>query len=278
MASLLPARKTQRRRRRSQIRLGQNYELTLAREKLPVQPATRSRMTIGPKLASLLLALVLLSVLAYFFVSDAFYVYEAAVLGTNLVSSDEVFGHTNIEGFSIFFIDPRVVEEAVSALPDVREAEVQLSLPNQMMIRVRERQARVVWQTGQERHGVDDEGTVVSLPGGTEPLIVIRDLDSTPRKPGERVDLDIIAAAETYQSLVPTLTEFGYSREYGLSIENEHGWRIHLGGGEGAETKLAVMRALVERLESQGAAVESIDLRFPDSPHYRLAQGANAQP
>ncbi len=275
---MLRASKTQRRRRRSQIRLGRDYELTAARERLPVRPASRSRVTISPRVASLLLALVLLSILAYFFVSDAFYVYEATILGSSLVSSDEVFEHAKIEGFSIFFINPLVVQEAVSALPDIREAEVQLRLPNQMVIRVRERQARVVWQTGQERHGVDDEGTIVSLPGGTEPSIVIRDLDSTPRKPGERVELEIIAAAEAYQALVPALTEFGYSQEYGLSIESEHGWRIHLGGREGAETKLAVMRALVEKLENQGAAVEFIDLRFPDSPHYRLAEEARAQP
>lgn len=278
MASVLRARKTQKRRRRSQIRLGRNYEQAVAREKLPVRPASRSRLTLGPRLTGLLLALVLLSVLAYFFVSDAFYVYEATVLGSSLVSSDEVFERTNIEGFSIFFINPLVVQEAVSALPDVREAEVQLSLPNRMMITVRERQARVVWETGQERYGVDDEGTIVSLPGGSEPSILIRDLDSTPRKLGERVELDIIAAAEAYHALVPTLTEFGYSQEYGLSIENEYDWRIHLGGGEGAETKLALMRALVERLESQGTAVEFIDLRFPDSPHYRLAEEASAQP
>jgi cell division septal protein FtsQ len=235
-------------------------------------------VTIGPKLASLLLALVLLSLMAYFFVSDAFYVYDATVLGSNLVSADEIFGQTDVEGFSIFFIDSKELEEAISRLPDIREAEVQLSLPNRMMVNVRERQARVVWQTGQERYGVDDEGTVVSLPTGIEPSIIIRDLDSTPRQPGEHVELDIIAAAERYQALLPGLTEFGYSQQYGLSLENEHAWRIHLGGGEGAEVKVAIMRALVERLESQGAAVEFIDLRFPDSPHYRLAERVNEEP
>ena len=260
------------------MRLGRNYELEVAREKLPMQPAGRTRVTMGPKLASLLLALVLLSLLTYFFVSDSFYVYEATVLGSTLVSAEEIMRQTNMEGFSIFFMDPQELEEAISRVPDIREAEVQLSLPNRMMVNVRERQALVVWHTGQERYGVDDEGTVVSLPTEGEPSVLIRDLDSTPRQPGEHIDLDIIAAAERYQALLPGFTEFGYSQQYGLSLENEQGWRIHLGGSEGAEVKVAIMRALVERLESQGAAVEFIDLRFPDSPHYRLAEGANAEP
>ncbi|NIN65072.1 MAG: hypothetical protein GTO63_10295 [Anaerolineae bacterium] len=125
---------------------------------------------------------------------------------------------------------------------------------------------------------MDDEGTVVSLPTEREPSVLIRDLDSTPRQLGDHLDLDIIAAAERYQDLLPGFTEFGYSQQYGLSLENEQGWRIHLGGTEGAEVKVAIMRALVESLASQGAAVEFIDVRFPDSPHYRLAEAANAEP
>jgi cell division septal protein FtsQ len=260
------------------MRLGPNYELAVAREKLPMRATGRTRVTMGPKLASLLLASVLLSALAYFFVSDSFYVYEATVLGSTLVSADEMMRQTNMEGFSIFFMDPEELEEAISRLPDIRKAEVQLRLPNRMMVNVRERQALVVWETGQERYGVDDEGTVVSLPTEREPSVVIRDLDSIPRVPGEHLDLDIIAAAEKYQALLPGYTEFGYSQHYGLSLENEHGWRIHLGGSEGAEVKVAIMRALVESLESQGAVAEFVDLRFPDSPHYRLAGGANAEP
>ncbi|NIN65071.1 MAG: FtsQ-type POTRA domain-containing protein [Anaerolineae bacterium] len=98
----------------------------------------------GPKLASLLLALVLLSLLAFFFASDSFYVYEPTVLGSTLVSAEEIMRQTNMEGFSIFFMDPQELEEAISTLPDIREAEVQLSLPNRMMVNVRERQALVV--------------------------------------------------------------------------------------------------------------------------------------
>jgi len=272
VASLPWAQKRKKRRRRSEMRLGKSYEQAVAQERLPVRSASRSRARIGPRVAGLILAIILVSLLAYFFTSDAFYVYEATVHGSNLVSADEVFQRTNVEGFSIFFIDPQQVEEAIRTIPDIREATVQVRLPNQIIVQVGERQARVMWQTGEQRYGVDDEGTILPLRAETEPSIpLIRDLDSRPRQAGEQVDLEIISAVERYQTLLPSVKEFSYSQQYGLSLENEHGWRVYLGNGEGAEVKVAIMEALVQRLESQGASVEFIDLRFQEGPHYRLA-------
>ena len=272
MASLPWAQKRKKRRRRSEMRLGKSYEQAVAQERLPVRSASRSRARIGPRVAGLILAIILVSLLAYFFTSDAFYVYEATVHGSNLVSADEVFQRTNVEGFSIFFIDSQQVEEAIRTIPDIREATVQVRLPNQIIVQVGERQARVMWQTGEQRYGVDDEGTILPLRAETEPSIpLIRDLDSRPRQAGEQVDLEIISAVERYQTLLPSVKEFSYSQQYGLSVENEHGWRVYLGNGEGAEVKVAIMEALVQRLESQGASVEFIDLRFQEGPHYRLA-------
>ncbi|TKJ31149.1 MAG: hypothetical protein CEE40_02510 [Chloroflexi bacterium B3_Chlor] len=260
------------------MRLGKSYEQAVAQERLPVRRASRSRARIGPRVGSLSLAIILVSLLAYFFMSDAFYVYEATVLGSALVSADEVFQRTNVEGFSIFFIDPQQVEDAIRGIPDIREAIVQVSLPNQMIVEVGERQARVMWQTGEQRYGVDDEGTILPLRAETEPSILIRDLDSRPRQAGEHVDLEIISAVERYRTLLPGVKEFGYSQQYGLSLENEHGWRVYLGNGEGAEVKVAILKALVQRLESQGATAEFIDLRFQEGPHYRLAGELAGEP
>lgn len=278
MASVPWAQKRKKRRRRSEMRLGKSYEQAVAQERLPVRPASRSRARIGPRVGSLSLAIILVSLLAYFFMSDAFYVYEATVHGSALVSADEVFQRTNVEGFSIFFIDPQQVEDAIRGIPDIREATVQVSLPNQMIVEVGERQARVMWQTGEQRYGVDDEGTILPLRAETEPSILIRDLDSRPRQAGEHVDLEIISAVERYRTLLPGVKEFGYSQQYGLSLENEHGWRVYLGNGEGAEAKVAILKALVQRLESQGATAEFIDLRFQEGPHYRLAGELAGEP
>jgi cell division septal protein FtsQ len=280
MFSLSGASKTKRRPRRSEMRLGRSYEQTVARQSVRVRSTDRTRSSagrhstvgIGPRVGSLLLALASLAALAYLFLSDSYYVFEVTLHGNSLVTTEEVFQRSEVEGYSIFFIDPVAIEERIRAIPDVREATVQVSLPNVMVIDVQERQARAVWQTGDDRYGVDDEGTAVSLREGAEPSIVIRDLDSTPLELGARVNLEALTAAETFQSLLPSVTDFDYSREHGISYLDHHGWRVYLGSEQGAELKVAVLDALVNQLESQAAAVELIDVRFPESPLYELAE------
>jgi len=254
------------------MRLGKSYQQVMVQEELPVQPVSRPRVRIGSRGLSLFLAITLVSLISYLFISEAFYIYEAIVRGNSLVSAEEIYQSSEMDGYSIFFIDPHQVEEAICSLPDIWEAKVQVRLPNQMIVEVRERQARVIWQIGQERYGVDQEGTILPL-RGEEPSISIRDLDAISRQPGEHIDLEIITAAERYNTLLPEVRQFDYSQQHGLSLVNEHGWRIYLGDGEQAIVKVTILRALVQRLASQGITMEFVDLRFQESPYYRLAGG-----
>ncbi len=286
MFSLSGASKTKRQPRRSEMRLGRSYEQTAARQRMSVRSTDRTRSAagrrstvgIGPRVGSLLLALASLAALAYVFLSDDYYVFNVTVHGNSLVTAEEVFQRSDIEGYSIFFIDPVEIEERIRAIPDVREAKVQASLPNVLVIDVHERQARAIWQIGDDRYGVDDEGTAVSLRGEAEPSIVITDLDSTPLELGAQVNLEAVTAAETFHSLLPGITDFGYSQEHGISYVDQHGWRVYLGSEQGAELKVAVVDALVNQLESQAAAVELIDVRFPESPLYELAETSAPEP
>jgi len=224
------------------------------------------------------MATIFLAALALLFVSDAFYVYRLEAEGNRLVSEEEIFNQTQLEGYSIFFIDPSQAEERIESLPDIREARVTLSLPNRMAVRVEERRALLVWQTGEFRYGVDEEGLIVSLDGEDEPEMVITDLDSAPLSPGDSVNTQAVAAAAAYQDLLSGVDEFEYSAQYGLSYRDELGRRVYLGDGEKAALKVAILGALADRLANQGATVESIDVRFPDSPLYRTAEGSSTSP
>jgi len=277
MSSLPWAKKPERKPRRSEIRLGRRYDQAVAQERLHVRSRTGARSPLRPRVVSFLLALGLLATLAHVFLSDTYYVYEVTVSGNALLSAEEVFQQTAMQGYSIFFIDPKVAEQRITMLPDVRQAKVTVNLPRQMVIEVQEREARVVWQTGGVRYGVDEEGLTVSLPEDTQPAIVVTDLDATSLQLGDRVDLPAVAAAEIYHSLLSQVSEFQYSREYGLSYQNERGWRVYLGDGAGAELKVTIVDALVERLANQAETVEYIDVRFPESPLYQLAEPSNEE-
>jgi cell division septal protein FtsQ len=277
MSTLPWAKKPQRKPRRYQMRLESRYDQAVVRSRPHVRSRSRARSPLRPRLVSFLLAWGLLATLAYLFLSDTYYVYDVTVSGNTLLSAEEVFQQTAMQGYSIFFIDPKVAEQRVTMLPDVRQAKVTVSLPSHMVIEVREREARVVWQSGEVRYGVDDEGLTVSLPEDTLPAIVVTDLDATSLQLGDRVDLTAVAAAETYHNLLSQVSQFQYSRERGLSYQNEQGWRVYLGDGEGAGLKVAIVNALVERLANKAQAVEYIDVRFPDSPLYKLAEASGEE-
>lgn len=264
-------------RRSEKKRGGRSYDQAIAEDRPRRRRISRAHSAVASRIAALLLAAVLLASLAFLFVSDSYYVYEIDVQGNSLVTAGQILDQTQIEGYSVFFIDPQEAKERVEALPDIREAEVQLSLPDRMVVLVRERQARVVWRVGEQRYGVDEEGLIVSLGGPNEPEIVITSLDSSPAHPGDKVDLQPVAAAEEYRDLLPGATSFEYSAQNGLSYRNEHGWQVYLGDGDNAALKAAVLQALVLKLSTQGATVDSIDVRCPESPLYRLAEGSSPQ-
>jgi len=253
------------------------YEKSGPRRNLPVRRLTRARAAAASRITALLVAILLLSALSLFFVSDFFYVYEITAEGNGLVSTEEIFSQTRLQGYNIFFIDPVEAEEQIESLPDVRQAHVELSLPNKMVVTVQEREARLVWQTGDNRYGVDDEGLIVSLGGHAEPQMVISDLDKRPLEPGASVDQVAVAAAATYQDLLPDVREFEYSAQHGLSYKDESGRRVYLGDAENAALKVAIVGALANQLADRGATIESIDVRFPDSPLYRAAEQANPE-
>ncbi len=260
-------------RRRSELRSGRSYEHTMRHEELPQRTMDRPRRNVGPRLFSLLLAVALASLIGYLFISDAFYVYGAVVRGNRVLSAEDLYRRSEVDGYSVFFIDPRGVEETIRTLPDIREVKAQLRLPGQLIVEVEERQPQVMWKTGEQRYGVDEEGRILSLPEGVEPSVSIRDLDGTPRRPGDHVDPKMIGAANRFSTLLPGVREFDYSQQYGLSLLDEHGWLIRLGDGEAIEAKVAKMTALVQKLANEGAKVEFIDLRFQESPYYRLLGG-----
>jgi cell division septal protein FtsQ len=253
----------------------QTYEKSGPSRRLPVRRLTRARATAASRVAALFAAMLILAALCLLFVSDFFYVYEISTQGNNLVTTQEVFGQTQYEGYNIFFIDHVEAQKRIESLPDVRQAHVQLRLPNEMVVAVQERQARLVWQTGDTRFGVDEEGLIVSLGGQTEPETVITDLDQQPLEPGESVDEEAVAAAAVYQDLLPGVHEFQFSAQRGLSYTDELGQRVYLGDANKATLKVAIVGALVNKLADQGVTIESIDVRFPDSPLYRAADQPN---
>ena len=266
---------SKRRPRRSRSRLGRDYEATAPKIKLSLRPVVGFWQDHGGKALGFLLLLALGWLTYQLFVMEAFYVYEARVVGNQLVPAEEIYQNSGLEGMSIFWINPTQVEATIVSLQNIKEARVHCGLPDRVTIEVAERQPQVIWQIGatvpqgEKRYWIDEEGTVLPARGELTEATVIVDLDERPVQPGDRVDPQVIAGAQKLRSLLPELTTVQYASHTGISFQSEQGWPVYLGQGEDIEQKVAIMKALFQEIAAKGVHPQFIDLRFKGSPYYK---------
>lgn len=263
---ILPAK---RRPRRSRSRLGRDYETTAPEIKLSLKPVVGFWQDHGGKTLGVLLLLVLGWLTYQLFAVETFYVYEATVVGNQLVPAEEIYQNSGLEGMSIFWINPAQIEATLASLPNIKEARVHCELPNQVTVNVVERQPQVVWQQGEKRYWIDAEGNVLSARGDLPEATVIVDLGERPVQPGDRVDPQVIAGAQKLRSLLPEVTAVQYASHTGISLQSEQGWPIYLGQGEDMEQKVAIMKAMLQEIAAKDIHPQFIDLRFKGSPYYK---------
>ena len=220
-----------------------------------------------------MLSVVLLAATAwssfFLFGTDNFYVYSAAVEGNLAVPVEEIFQASEMDGLSVFWINPERTAEAVARLPDIKSAEVDCHLPAHVTIRVVERQARVVWQWQDQQFWVDEHGVVLKPRGTLADALIVQDASAAPSRLGGRVDAQAVTAAQQLRDLRPQLRTVTYDRDRGLVLESEGGWPIYLGVGDDMALKLNILEALETDLWKQDIQPAYIDLRYPELPTYR---------
>jgi cell division septal protein FtsQ len=260
---------SKRRPRRSRSRLGRDYEATAPKIKLSLRPLAGFWQDKGGKALGFFLLLALGGLTYQLFAMENFYVYEAEVVGNQLLPAEEIYHHSGLEEMSIFWIDPAQIEANLVSLPNIKEAKVHCGLPSGVTIEVVERQPQTIWQQGEKRYWIDEEGTVLPARGELTEATVIVDLDERPVQPGDRVNPQVIAGTQKLCSLLPELDTVQYASPTGISFQSEQGWPIYLGQGEDIEQKVAIMRALLQEITAKGVHPQFIDLRFKERPYYK---------
>lgn len=200
--------------------------------------------------------------------SDLFYVYEATVSGVGLLSPQEVYAASGIDGMSVFWIEPERVAERLAQLPEVRQARVTLSLPNRVAISIEEQRPLALWQSGEQLLWLSTTGVLLPVRGELTGALRIVDADRRTYRPGDQVDPGLLTAALGLRELMPELAVVQFSRSWGISFRTPEGWRVYLGEGENMEAKLAVLRALRRDILAGREQVQMIDLRFTERPYY----------
>jgi cell division septal protein FtsQ len=259
-------RKSKKKKKPSTAKRGHAYEIAKPNVELSARPLVGFWQVRGGTLLSLLLLAALALLTSQFFTTDRFYVYDAEVQGNRFVDRSEIYAASGLHELSIFWINTGQVEAAISSLLGIREVKVTCRLPNRVKIEVVERQPRIVWQRGEKRYWVDEQGIVLSMEGELEGMFLIHDLTPGPLEVGDCIDSEVIASALELRRLLPEAAAFSYSEDRGFSFD-QRGYPIHFGTGDIAE-KVAILNALLRDLALEGITPKFVDVRFKESPFY----------
>lgn len=267
-----------KKRRRSEIRLGIDYEATATQARMSLTPALKFWQLRGPKLVGLGVLLVCVGLIYWLFSHPMFFVYGADISGNNAVSSREIYLTADIHNQSIFWLDPAQVATHISAIPNIKSAVVTVALPGRVGIDVIERRPEMLWQTGNAIWWVDAEGTIVPPKQDMTGMLRIIDDDRQPLEAGYKIDPSLIQGAHTLRMLAPDVMTIRYTRQNGLTVATPDGWAVYLGDGTQLKAKLVVLTALLEELRAEEITPEFIDLRNPLRPFYREETGVIPTP
>lgn len=257
--------------RRSRARLGTTYQATATEAKhISVQPILMRRWKIRRHQAvGLAILLALSSVIGYLFISPDWYVWGAEISDCQWLRKEEIYQAAGIDGHSIFYVDPEEISERVEQLPGIEHAEVVCRLPNQVSIRVVEREPAVIWQNQGIQYWADRAGILFQRSADLEDPVIIVDQEPVARQPGDRVDASAIRTALELHQLLPDVRIFAYSKAEGLTFDLANGRRVLVQVGCDSHKVVSALYELQEHLGSQNIGARVIDLRYENRAYWR---------
>lgn len=255
-------------KKRSSTRLGTYSQSVALAPQLVSVPRQRAYWA---KLPALLLLVGSIWLLAILHSSPRFFVSDVIVEGVYLVDPNEVRTVAAVDGTSLFRVQGRDIDRRLrDAFGCVDQIQITCRLPGTVSIVVQEREAAVIWQSGDQNWWIGSDGSILGTTGLAGHLPTIRDVTGSVGEPGAYLAGVPWQLAQEMVRVLPSVTTYDYVTGLGLvTYVTDAQWPVYLGYEGSAETKVAIMQSLVARLASQGVDVEYIDLRNEHSPIYK---------
>jgi hypothetical protein len=195
---------------------------------------------------------------------------DVAIEGAHHVPVDAVVAASELLGAQAFTASAARARDRLIKLPAVRDARVEIRIPDHARVILSERVAIARWTSGGTEWFVDAEGVLFSSldPRGA-PEIRITDEQKT-RQAGERLDPALVEAATKLARLGPgdlrpdatsprVVLAAGAS---GLVLRVAAGWEIRFGGAERIDDKIANVRRFLR--DNPQRKLDYVDVRSPD--------------
>lgn len=200
-------------------------------------------------------------------------VRNVSIEGTHHATVDAVVAATGLVGAQAFTASASRARERLLGLPAVRDARVEIRIPDRARVLLTERIPAARWLSGPggAELFVDTEGVLFSsIDPRAAPEIRVTD-ESGARQPGERLDPALVDAALKLARLGPAelrpdatsprvVLTAGATR---LVLRVAAGWEIRFGGPERIDDKIANARRYLR--DNPQRKLDYVDVRTPDS-------------
>jgi POTRA domain-containing FtsQ-type protein len=196
---------------------------------------------------------------------------DVSIEGTHHVTVDAVVAATGLVGAQAFTASASRARERLLQLPAVRDARVEVRIPDRARVLLSERVATLRWIAAGTEWFVDTDGVLFSsIDPRAAPDVRVTD-ERAARQPGDRLDPALVAAATKLTRLGPqdlradatsprvVLTAGGS----GLVLRVAAGWEIRFGGAERIDDKILLARRYLR--DNPLRKLDYVDVRTPDS-------------
>ena len=195
---------------------------------------------------------------------------DVTIEGAHHVPVDAVVSASELVEAQAFTASAARARERLVKLPAVRDARVEIRIPDHARVILSERVAIARWVSGGGELFVDADGVLFSsLDPRAAPEIRVTDEQKT-RQPGDRLDPALVDAATKLARLGPAELRADATSPRvvlaagatGLVLRFAAGWEIRFGGAERIDDKIANVRRFLR--DNQQRKLDYVDVRSPD--------------
>ena len=264
--------------------------------RLPALPILRfSWQWVSGILTILLLMFIIVLVNTPIFKVNSFEVH-----GLSTYSSADFNPLLNGRRDSIFLVNTNEIFDSILvAFPELVGSQVEIGLPNRIVITAAERKPVVLWHSSTGDYWIDAEGVILaprgegsglltiesaSLPpllverhdprNFTEYVTMVFERKERPSNPSERaahIRPEVLEAALQMNSLLPQGATLLYDSVSGMGWRDPGGWEVYFGNDlSNIQMKLVMYQVILGRLQELGISPEMISVEHVDAPYYRM--------
>jgi hypothetical protein len=265
-------------------KIRRRYDIALngsgAEMRLPSLPT----IAVGWRLLSGLLVVLLGFLIYTLWYSPYFTISGIEVSGLVRLTNQELNAVADVIGKSIVLVSPSDLERDLKiAFPQLAEVSVETNIPNEVIVKVVERQPVLAWQQEGQTFWIDADGTAFLSEGEGGPQITVHGPDMLSMSPpnSESLDdaenaasslpLELVSAILAINKDVPEGVSIMYDSRHGLGWQDQRGWQVYFGhNDEDIDMKLRVYNKTWKRLKKAGIRPALINVEHVHAPYYRL--------